>query len=360
MSYTRIKEEVISWSRDSLDRLSLSNSTNSIMQLDSNSAPPAIDLEHMIITYSQNSARRADKTILPRATIGGYSAEVIEATACDNGPDRRPLITMCVRYPRFIHSEMLTHRSFARNAASSRAIPYSKMREAIVNDPVIPIAFGREQRGMITGDALSGDDLRHAQREWLIARDKAVESADALHNMGIHKSLCNRITEPWMWITVIITATEWANFFRLRCHPDAEVHMQRIAWLMRAAYVYTTPRHVSDTPTDANNRDILDVWHLPYVRGYDLDRLVDEYSVQDIARISAARCARVSYLTHDDKRDPSKDLELANKLANGSGFGHWSPHEHVGYPMLRDTSRSGPFVGFKQFRKTHRFENLEG
>jgi len=33
------------------------------------------------------------------------------------------ITTFELEYPRFIHAELLTHRQFSRNSASSRAIP---------------------------------------------------------------------------------------------------------------------------------------------------------------------------------------------------------------------------------------------
>ena len=154
-------------------------------------------------------------------------------------PCGKRLTTITATYPRFIHSEIMTHRDRARNAASSRAIPWSKMREQIINDPVIPLVFGSEQKGMQTGCEV--DDPKAALECWLNARDVALERADWLHCYGVHKSIVNRIVEPWMWITVVMSATEWKNFFRLRCHPDAEIHFQKIAGMIRDLLEASTP-----------------------------------------------------------------------------------------------------------------------
>jgi hypothetical protein len=44
-----------------------------------------------------------------------------------------------------------------------------------------------------------------------------------------------------------------------------------------------------------------------------------------MAQISAGRCARVSYLTHEGRRDPVADIELCERLLQA---GHMSPAEH--------------------------------
>lgn len=268
---------------------------------------------------------------------GFYAKVVLDSMA----PCGKRLTTIEARYPRFIHSEVLTHRDRARNSASSRAIPWPKMMAAITESPVIPIRWGSEQKGMQTGGEIG--DTAEAQRLWLEARDNAVRSAQALANLGVHKSLCNRLTEPFMWITVVMTATEWNNFFRLRCHPDAEIHFQEIAGRIRTVLDESCPR-----------QKYVGEWHLPYTVSEDF-----EYDIEDIKKVSAARCARVSYLTHDGYPDMNRDIELFDRLSTGSGFGHWSPMEHVAQAMAT-AERSGPFIGWRQFRKEFPLENVKG
>jgi len=260
------------------------------------------------------------------------------------GPNGKRLTTLTATYPRFIHAEIMTHRDRERNAASSRAIPWEKMRQQIIDDPVIPIKWGAEQKGMQTGGEV--EDVPTCKFLWEIARDRALEMADRLHIQGVHKSLVNRIVEPFAWITVVMTATEWANFFRLRIHPDAEVHFQKIAGMMRDAINASTP-----------NRLCKGEMHLPFIDNEDYTST--DPSI-DLCKCSVARCARVSYLTHEGKRDIAKDLELFDRLVQGSGFGHWSPHGHVAEACDDPELRSGPFVGWKQYRKTFSQENLAG
>lgn len=252
------------------------------------------------------------------------------------------LTTLELTYPRFIHSEVLTHRDRARNSASSRAIPWPKMVARIEHDPVIPLVFGAEQQGMQTGDEV--DDRLKAERIWLQAKQAAVYYARRLAEVGVHKSICNRITEPWMHITTIMTATEWANFFRQRCHPDAEIHFQKLACAIRDAMAVSVPVEVHT-----------DCWHTPYIQPDET--WIDE---ETRLRVSVARCARVSYLTHDGQRSIDKDLELHDRLCNGSGFGHWSPFEHVAQAHDSRDHLSGPFRGWRQYRKLFPLENKEG
>ena len=268
----------------------------------------------------------------------GYEAKVITDSL---GPTEHRLITITATYPRFIHSEVMTHRDRARNAASSRAIPWPAMMERIQNDPVVPILFGSEKKGMQTGGEV--DEPKRCEEIWLAARDSALFYANRLSLLGVHKSIVNRITEPWMWITVVMTATEWNNFFRLRCHPDAEIHFQKIASMIREAIDGSTPKRIKAGE-----------WHLPFSVPEDF-----VHPIEDVVKACVARCARVSYLTHEGNANFGKDLELFDKLANGSGFGHWSPHEHV---AVADESpvRSGPFVGFRQYRKSFALENVTG
>ena len=222
-------------------------------------------------------------------------------------------------YPRFIHSEIMTHRGLSKNAASSRAIPIKKMLARIEKDPVIPMVWGKNQKGMQGGDELIGGDRAEAKQVWLDARDKAVYHAAQLDELGLHKQIVNRITEPWMWITIIVSATSWENVWGLRCHPDAEPHFQVLAKKARDALEASMPRALSAGE-----------WHLPLI---DWDDEIDKsIKPDDLPKISLARCARVSYLTHDGKRDLAADLDLYDRMAVQDPK-HASPAEHVAQAM---------------------------
>ena len=245
------------------------------------------------------------------------------------------ITTLELSYPRFIHSEIMTHRDRARNSGSSRAIPWPAMMADIIHDPVIPIYWGANQKGMQTGDQIGLTERIHAEQIWLEARDHCVKAAEALNKLGVHKSLVNRITEPWMWIKVVMTATTWKNFFDQRCHPDAEIHMQKIAYMMRDALAKSEP--------------VRREWHQPYIQGDDVG------SLDDLNLASVARCARVAYKRHGSQfKSIAEDVKLAHDLIAGSGdLGHRSPFEHVAQGQENPKYRSGPFEGWFQLRKAY-------
>lgn len=345
-----------------------------------------------------------------------YKAKVILDSI---SPFDQRLITVEVTYPRFIHGEIMTHRDRERNAASSRAIPWMSwrpkfametqaeyaankaaggvemlsekcMKGMILRNPVIPLKWGMEQKGMQKGDEIPPHLANLATKLWLMGRDYMVDITDMIHNIGdtyeriekgelkwfgfhpkneeqnqdwkdvrVHKSLCNRLTEPWMWITTVMTATEWNNFFRLRCHPAAEQHFFHVASMIREEIRKSKPKRLN-----------FGEWHLPYVQPEETQDIHTYADVMgktywEVAKpISVGRCARVSYLTHDGRRDFNDDIKLFQTLLKPPGdpdedLMHASPFGHVAEPTDRH-HRSGPFIGWKQFRKEFPNENVEG
>ena len=163
----------------------------------------------------------------------GFSARVLLDS---ESPAGVRLTTMEVRYPRFIHSELMTHRVFSRNAASSRAIPIRKMIDAVREEPALPLWWGRNQPGMQADAEIDAPTRALAEAEWRRALQDALAHAERLASaeINLHKQLVNRILEPFAWITVILTATEWANFFTQRTHDDAQPELRHIARACRA------------------------------------------------------------------------------------------------------------------------------
>lgn len=222
------------------------------------------------------------------------------------------LTTLQITFPRIVLAEFNTHRMLSRNSASSRAIPIERRIADVEADPFVPEAFGRNQRGMQAGAALSDDDMQTARTAWVIAMELAVEQARALSAAGVHKQWANRLIEPFSWHTVIVTATEWSNFFHLRISEHAQPEIRRAAEAMKAAMDASMPALRESGE-----------WHLPLTREQDWQTVRDP---RTLAKLSVARCARVSYLTHDGRRDPEEDLRLHDQLlANG----HLSPFEHA-------------------------------
>lgn len=250
-------------------------------------------------------------------------------------PDGYRLTTMEVTFPRMVLAEFNTHRVFSRNSASSRAIPIEKMLKRVMEDPFVPTYWGENQKGMQAEKVLDTAKAALAKLLWLGARDAAVAFAKALLAVGVHKQLTNRILEPFMWHTVIVTSSEWSNFYALRAHPDAQPEIREVAELMKQAMDASTPNLVD-----------YEEWHLPITP--DIEELKASFDIETIKKISAGRCARVSYLTHFGQRDPAADIELCERLVES---GHMSPLEHVAAPAYPDSEPSGNFRGWVQMRK---------
>ncbi len=196
----------------------------------------------------------------------------VKVLADSRSPAGYRLTTLEATFPRFILAEFNTHRVFSRNSASSRAIPIAKQVRRVLEQPYVPIEFGSNQPGMQAGPALAGEAKRAAECEWLRARDAAVRhvlglvtnpdevpaEADLLDYLGqvedacnaqsqrpewlnVHKQVANRLLEPFMWHTVIVTATDWENFWNLRCHADAQPEIRKVATMMREKVEASSP-----------------------------------------------------------------------------------------------------------------------
>lgn len=277
-------------------------------------------------------------------------------------PEGIRLCTMQLRYPKFIHSELMTHRVFSRNASSSRAIPVARLIQDVLEDPAVPVHWGANQRGMqadrecdakvhMGGDGLFSCDMP-SRDAWLRARDMAVIYARAFDAAGYHKQIVNRLLEPWCHINVVVTSTDWSNFFALRCHPGAQPEMRALAEAMRHAMKQSKPEVLQP-----------DEWHLPYVaeddwKFQDTSGLYFTRDYTEMIKISVARCARVSYLTREG-RQPSvdEDLALYDRLVAQVPL-HASPAEHQATPdkyegiMWANPYLHGNLRGWVQYRKT--------
>jgi thymidylate synthase ThyX len=266
---------------------------------------------------------------------------------------------MQLRYPKFIHGEFMTHRVFSRNASSSRAIPVERLIEDVIRDPAVPMFWGKNQKGMQAAEELDDTEPKYvgydgaliteresAKNRWLRAQSLVLTEVRNLIKLGVHKQIVNRLIEPWCHINVVCSSTEWANFDALRCHPDAQPEMRALAEAMAAARMTNTPRLVHPGS-----------WHVPYVA---LDENVG--TVETAIKLSVARCARVSYLTHEGKPpNVEDDLKLYDRLV-GSVPLHASPAEHQATPDTYNDygNEIGPwykmeewgnFVGWRQYRK---------
>jgi len=255
------------------------------------------------------------------------------------------LTTWELTYPRFVHAELMTHRLFSRNSASSRAIPSKKMLDMIMNDAVLPVWWGKNQAGMQAREELDLETKEKAIKLWLEARDLMVAKAEEMSALGVHKQIVNRITEPWMFITVLMTATEMDNWWYLRSHPDAQPEIKWVSDDMFKQYKESKPKYLA-----------VGEWHLPLITEADIDASCNFTDPDALKKISTGRCARVSYLTHDGRRDYAEDIRLHDRLLESN---HWSPFEHVAQ-ALEEKVWIGNFVGWKQYRKEFEAEHVGG
>lgn len=273
---------------------------------------------------------------------------------------------MLMRYPRWIHAEGRTHRllsiseeetrtpslmedrNLSRNAASSRAIPVAKIIQSILDDPAVPLYWGKNQRGMQADEEFSATEAYELERQWLQDMYDAIGKAEWYDKKGVHKQIVNRILEPYSHITVVVSATNWSNFLTLRDHTAAEPHIQLLA--RRTREVLETMIYNDLQPGE---------WHLPFVT--HPERM--EYRHEACLKLSVARCASTSYKTVEGF---DMTLETAARIHDGLLSAqpiHASPAEHQCYADHRYLGGElqgkyqrpelhGNFTGFCQYRKT--------
>jgi flavin-dependent thymidylate synthase len=236
------------------------------------------------------------------------TAKVIEHSYFDRHLSSE-VVTFQLEYPRYIHSEFMTHRVFSRNASSSRAIPTSKFSHI-----AYPIRWGKNQPGMQPSqENLEGEVLEEALEIWKEMASACLEGCRKLAELGLHKQWANRPLEWFTHISVVVTATEWDNFYKLRDHPDAQDEIRDLAQKMREAVSASDPKSLYRGE-----------WHLPYITAKDKFN----HSTTRLIKMSAARCARVSYLTHDKKKPNfEEDNKLFDRLTLANPP-HMSPLEH--------------------------------
>lgn len=245
-------------------------------------------------------------------------------------PEGKRLTTIEAEVHRYILAEINTHRAFSRNSASSRAIPVTKMIKRLREEPALPPEYVSEQRGMQAGGPLDEQNVDLIDATLHAHLEECIEVAEALADIGLHKGNANRYLEPFMWHKVVISSTDWKNFLAQRASSASQMAIREFrdfADAIERALDESTPIQLERA-----------YWHAPYIdvetMGWAFARHHDEdYEgpVEDLKRISAARCARVSYLTQDGVRDPMKDLELYDRLVSAIPM-HASPLEHVATP----------------------------
>lgn len=252
--------------------------------------------------------------------------------------------TFELEYPRYIHSELMTHRVFSRNAASSRAIPVEKLIELVQEQSVLPI-WTYNQKGMQGKRVTNGKHIQKLNEIWLAGADSAIRTAQSLVEAGAHKQNANRVLEPFQHIKVVLTGSNFTNWFELRNHPDAQPEIQALAKEMLSAMAMSTPRKLKDTD-----------WHMPYVSWVFLADGTQQFlkadgtnmSLSDAKKVSASCCAQVSYRLTDDTLDKAKVVYA--RLVTSKPL-HASPFEHQVRPANFKHVNRGNLTGWYQLRQ---------
>jgi thymidylate synthase ThyX len=227
----------------------------------------------------------------------------------ENKETKQRFATFLIRFPKILLQELNTHRQLVRNCGSSRAIPTKTTVNRLRVDPYIP-TFTVNQPGMV-GKVADYQLATDAEVLWLDALDEAVKYAEFLQAAGIHKQDANRLLEPFQFVDLVLSGTDWENFFTLRCAPDAQLAFQAIAKRCQLLLELDVPDVLS--PGE---------WHIPFDGFYN-----DTHTLEEKLKIAIARIARVSYGNHGKEGiDFESDLRLADSLLQS---GHLSPLEHV-------------------------------
>lgn len=244
----------------------------------------------------------------------------------DQHEDPHRVTTFELEYPRYIHSELGTHRVFSRNSASSRAIPIEKMIDLIYEDTAVP-EWTLNQKGMIGKEMDNQITALKARNVWFEARDDAVRAVRKLIELGIHKQNANRLLEPFQHIKTILTGTDFDNFFKLRISPEAQPEIRQLATMMRDERDESVPWELKENEV-----------HCPFF---------EHVKVSDVKTVlkAVALCAQVSYRKEDGKEDTVR--RIINQLLKGERI-HASPFEHICIPDFEYTA--GNLNCFTQLR----------
>lgn len=317
-----------------------------------------------------------------------FEAKIIAHSISEQGKE---IITYQLKYPRYIHAELMTHRVFSRNAGSSRAIPVAKLADTALEEMVTPIRWLKNQAGMQAKDEeLEGETLERAKTVWEHMAYQCALGAKELAELGLHKQWANRPLEWFSNISVVVTSTEWDNWYELRNHSDAQPEIRELAQLMLKAKQHSMPMLLQPGQ-----------WHVPYVTTTWTDKkgvgqevryinkmfpncnkpkrvqapqgeyqafwlIVDgafiRVSLEEALKSSAAYCARVSYNKHDGKSATlSENIQLHDRLV-GSDPIHASPIEHQASPDKQNwwTNIKEAFTGRVRYCNEQLHGNFKG
>ncbi len=281
-------------------------------------------------------------------SIAQIKAEVV----CDTRWRGQRITSVLIRHPRVIHAELLRHRSFSFQVASSRAVPTLLLLKEVMETPYVPFSWLQNQKGMAGGDDLSPAEQAEATEAWLWGRDQAMALVNRLLLLKSHKQYTNRPLEPYLFFPALITATNWGNFFNLRVHPAAMPEMEALARAVKKAMEESTPiarnYHLpflkeEEIATPEAIQESVSKLRIPPEIVEQLEARVDpdlmkllRYetprnadSLVLLGLISAARCARLSYARLDGNPQDNT-FDLTHGLHHLE-HGHWSISEHQAF-----------------------------
>lgn len=286
---------------------------------------------------------------------------IVAKVVCDSINEQGDrLSTFEIEYPRFIHSELMTHRMLSKNSSSSRAIPIDKMLNQIKDNMAVPIYWGKNKSGMQATEEVSKLDEAKSVLTWKKSFNHIYQRVEDMISFGLHKQVPNRLTEPFQMMKVVITGTDWDNFFNLRIHPDAQPEICMLAYKMYKALEESKPNLLKSGE-----------YHLPYVASwtivdsggkvhsyqneYDEDVLI---TLEQAIKISAASCASVSYRTEGmtlEKADKIFDMLIKAEVI------HSSPFEHLATPIVEIWDKTGDtfdvFINKEKSKNVARFKD---
>lgn len=274
-------------------------------------------------------------------------------------PEDIRLTTIHVRYPRMIHSEVMTHRALSKNGRSSRAVPVKTLLKESVYVP----HFMANQPGMVASVELSMEAYEEAVTVWNTVAQQIKDAVQKLNDLGVHKQWANRLLEPIGYIDFLVTGTDWANFFALRDEDGAQPEINAVAKCIKKLLAESTPNLIDPLKNE---------WHMPYIN-YEEDFVAIMNELKDVnpediheamRKVSVARCARLTIKPFDGDGSIVKELARYEKLMVSRPV-HASPAEHVASPDILETfdlkigqdpywlhkEQWGNFYGWRQFRK---------
>lgn len=265
---------------------------------------------------------------------------LVQIVADSISPQGIRITTFHLRYWRAIHAELMTHRVFSRNARSSRAVP----SRILLTEPIFIPVFGMNKPGM-QSDIVAPENLQMKWRnEWQDLASICREYVERWSSEGMHKQHANRPLEWFGWIDVLVTSTYWENFWTLRISEYAQPEFDELAKRMKAAMHDSVPRLL--LPGE---------WHLPYIQFPERSSFV----IDELLKLSTARCARLSYKPFDGNADYDAEVSRYEKLVVSSPV-HASPAEHQATPDTFSHTlgggwdhpgEHGNFLGWRQHRK---------